>query len=259
MAADSDSIPSSSASLRIASSVFGGAGDAALALVRHVPAQIAFWALLGLLAGLAAAGLSLLLAALILDGGAAALLRGWRWLVPALLPPAGLVALGVHGFHRGTAQAALALEAQWSVVAQSIDRVFARIDPGIAARLANLPLAQAETQFKQLVRRALGDTDEAVPRRGPVAWALRRVRRLLAARIEAVLLAAYRAEAGTHGAGGGVDLAKVRDHAVEAVTARLRESLLGPLDGQLWLLLFLLFGLGIGGHYLAVGLLALLR
>ncbi len=240
------------------SSLLGGAGSAALAVVRHVPVRALLWAVLGMLGGALAVAASLLLGALTLDGGAASMLRGARFLVPLLLPVIGFIAFGLHGANRGVAHAALALEAQWGLVAQLVDRAIALVGQHLGARLANLPLAQAESALKGVIRTGLGSEEMANRRGGLTGWVLRQARALLTAKAEACLLSAYRAEYTADAAGGGgIDLAKVRDRAVEQLTGHLREFLLGPLNGQLMALLVLFFGLGIGWYHLGLGLVAL--
>lgn len=242
----------------LSSSLLGGAGSAALAVVRHVPVRALLWAVLGMLGGALAVAASLLLGVLTLDGGAASMLRGARFLVPLLLPVIGFIAFGLHGANRGVAHAALALEAQWGLVAQLVGRAIALIDQHLGTRLANLPLAQAESALKGVIRTSLGSEETAQRRGGLTGWVLRQARALLTAKVEACLLSAYRAEYKTDAAGGGgIDLAKVRDRAVEQLTGHLREFLLGPLNGQLMLLLVLFFGLGIGWYHLGLGLVAL--
>lgn len=241
----------------LASTVLGGAGNAVLAVARHVPTRGMLWAMLGTLGGALAVALSLLLGALTLEGGAAGMLRGARMIVPLLLPVIGFIAFGLHGIHRGVAHAALAIEAQWGLVAQLVDRTLALIDQHLGARLAELPLAQAERALKDLVRRGLGDDE--LPRGGLVRWTIAKARRLLVDKVETFLLSAYRAEATAQRAGGGVDLGKVRERVIGELGAHLRESLLGPLNGQLVLLLVLFFGFGIGWYHLGLGLAALVR
>ncbi len=242
----------------LASSVLGGAGTAALAVVRHVPTRALLWAVVGMLGGALAVAASLLLGALTLDGGAASMLRGARFVVPLLLPVIGFIAFGLHGANRGVAHAALALETQWGLVAQLVERAIALVGQHLGTRLANLPLAQAESALKGLIRSSLGSDDPTQRRGGVTGWVLRQARALLTAKVEAVLLSAYRAEYTANApGGGGIDLAKVRDRTIEQLTGHLREFLLGPLNGQLMLLLVLFFGLGIGWYHLGLGLVAL--
>lgn len=241
----------------LATTVLGGAGNAVLAVARHVPTRGMLWAVLGTLGGALAVALSLLLAALTLDGGAAGMLRGMRLIVPLLIPVIGFIAFGLHGINRGIAHAALAIEAQWGLVTQLVDRTLALIDRHVGARLTDLPLAQAERTLKDLVRRGLGD--DAMPHTGLVGWIVAKARRLLIDKVETCLLSAYRAEATAQRAGGGVDLGKVRERAIGELGAHLREFLLGPLNGQLALLLVLFFGLGIGWYHLGLGIAALVR
>lgn len=242
------------------SALLGGAGNAALTVARHVPTRAVLWAVGGLLLGVVAVGASLLLAALTLDGaaaldgGAKAVLYKSRYVVWLLLPLVGLVAFGAHGFQRGIARAALALEAQWGLVAGIVDATVAQLDQQIGTRLANLPLAQAEAALKALVRRALGD--ETSTRGGVTGWVLRTLRNVITEKVETFLLTAYRAEATAQG-GGGIDLAKLRDRVVDEVGAHLRESLLGPLNLQLVTLLILYVGIGVGWFHLALALIAL--
>lgn len=245
------------ASASLASTLLGGAGSAALAVVRHVPTRGMLWAVLGTLAGALAVALSLLLGAVTLDGGAAGMLRGVRLVVPLLLPVIGFIAFGLHGINRGIAYAALAIEAQWGLVAQIVERTFVLVDRQLGARLHDLPLAQAEQVLKDLLRRGLGD--DAAPRAGVVGWILGKAHRLLVDKVETCLLSAYRAQASAQRAGGGVDLLKVHARVVDELGAHLREFLLGPLDGQLALLLVLFFGLGIGWYHLGLGVVALVR
>lgn len=242
----------------LTSSVLAGAGNAALAVVRHVPTRALLWAILGMLGGALAVAGSLLLGALTLDGGAASMLRGARFLVPLLLPVIGFIAFGLHGANRGVAHAALALEAQWRLVEQLVDRAITLIGQHLGTRLANLPLAQAESALKGVIRTSLGSDETALRRGGLTGWVLRQARALLTVKVEACLLSAYRAEYKADAAGGGgIDLAKVRDRAIEELTGHLREFLFGPLNGQLMLLLLLFFGLGIGWYHLGLGLVAL--
>lgn len=242
------------------SALLGGAGNAALTVARHVPLRAVLWAFGGLLLGVFAVGLSLLLAALTLkgeaalDGGATAMLHSARYLVLLLLPLVGFVAFGAHGFQRGIARAALALEAQWGLVVRIVDATIAQLDQQVGARLTNLPLAQAEAALKALVRRALGDDTDG--RRGIVGWVLRTLRNTIVEKVETYLLAAYRAEVTAQG-GGGIDLTKLRDRVVEEVSAHLRESLLGPLNMQLAVLLLLYVGIGVGWFHLALAVVAL--
>lgn len=176
--------------------------------------------------------------------------------MPLLLPLLGAALFFVHGLHRGVAQAALALEAQWGLVAQIVDRVIGVIGQHLGARLHNLPLAQAEAAIKQGVQGFLGS--EASPPGGLRGWVVTKVRSLVTAKVETCLLAAYRAEQGEQG-GGGVDLAKVRDRCVAEVSGHLAELVLGPLGSQLGVLLLVFFGLGIGWFHLGLGIVALLR
>jgi hypothetical protein len=242
------------------STLLGGAGNAALTVARHVPTRAVLWAFGGLLLGVVAVGLSLLLAALTLDGpaaldgGAKEMLYKSRYVVWLLIPLVGFVAFGAHGFQRGIARAALALEAQWGLVARIVDATVAQLDQQVGARLANLPLAQAEAALKALVRRVLGDETSA--RGGLTGWVLRTLRNTIIEKVETYLLAAYRAEATAQG-GGGIDLAKLRDRVVEEVGAHLHESLLGPLNLQLVVLLILYVGIGVGWFHLSLALVAL--
>lgn len=242
------------------SSLLDGAGAAAMTIARHVPVRAALWALGGLLLGLLAVGVSLLLGAATLegaaalDGGAAAMLHASRFAVLVLVALVGFVAFGAHGFQRGVAHATLALEARWGLLARSVDAVFAQLDRRVGAHLANLPLAQAETTLKALVQRALGNPAEG--RRGFRGWVLRALRDRITGAVETYLLSAYRAELTVQG-GGGVDLARLRERVVEAATGHLRESLLGPLNLQLAVLLLLFVGLGVGWFHLALAIVAL--
>lgn len=245
----------SASALRLGDNLITGAGNAAMIVVRHVPLRAVLWGLAGFGAGLLAILLSALLAWFTL-GSARPLFDGPRIAVPLLLPLVGAALFFVHGLHRGVAQAALALEAQWGLVAQIVDRVIGLIGQQLGTRLHNLPLAQAEAAVKQGVQRFLGD--EASPAGGLRGWVVAKVRGLVTAKVETCLLAAYRAEQSEQG-GGGVDLAKVRDRTVAEVSGHLAELVLGPLSSQLIVLLVLFFGLGIGWFHLGLGIAALLR
>lgn len=241
-------------------SLLDGAGAAAMTIMWHVPLRAALWALGGLLLGLLTVAVSLVLAAATLegaaalDGGAVAMLQSSRfgvWLLVSLL---GLLAFGAHGFQRGIAHAALALEARWGILARSVDAALMQLDRTVGAHLANLPLAQAESALKALVHRALGN--DADGRRGFLAWVSRALRNRITGVVETYLLSAYRAEI-TAGRGGGIDLARLRDTVIAAATGHLRESLLGPLNLQLAVLLLLFVGLGVGWFHLALAIVAL--
>ncbi|TDR45757.1 hypothetical protein DFR29_104185 [Tahibacter aquaticus] len=245
----------SASALRLGENLLAGAGTAAMSVVRHVPLRALLWGLSGFGAGLLAVLLSALLAWLTL-GSAGQLFAGPRIAVPLLLPLLGAALFFVHGLHRGVAHAALALEAQWGLVAQIVDRVVALVDQHLGARLHNLPLAQAEAAIKQGVQRFLGS--EASPAGGLLGWVVAKVRSLVTAKVETCLLAAYRAEQSEQG-GGGVDLAKVRERTVAEVSGHLAELVLGPLRSQLIVLLLLFFGLGIGWFHLGLAIVALLR
>ncbi|HSX59273.1 MAG TPA: hypothetical protein VLF18_03635 [Tahibacter sp.] len=248
------------ASPNVLSSVLGTAGGAAMTVARHVPTRAVLWALGGFLLGLLAVGVSLLLARATLggaaahDGGAAAMLHAGRYVVLLLVPLVGLVAFGAHGFQRGLAHATLALEAQWGLVVRIVDTTIAQLDQQVGPRLANLPLAQAETTLKAYIRRALGDENNG--RRGLAGWVLRTLRATIVGKVETWLLSAYRAEVTAQG-GGGIDLTKLRDRVVEEVGAHLRESLLGSLNFQLVVLLVLFVGLGAGWFHLALAVVSL--
>lgn len=249
------------AETNLASSLLGGAGNAAMTVVRHVPLRTVLWALGGLLLGVIAVSVSLLLGsatlegAAALDGGAAAMMHSGRYLVSLLVPFVGVVAFGAHGFQRGLAHATLALEARWGLVVRIVDATIAQLDRQFGTRLANLPLAQAESALKALVGRALGDDVDG--RRGFAGWMMRTLRNTIRGTVETYLLSAYRAEVTAQG-GGGVDLAKLRGRVVEEVTTRLRESLLGPLNLQLVVMLVLFVGLGAGWFHLALALVGML-
>lgn len=239
-----------------AAALLGEAGNAALTIARHVPTRVLLWGLLGLAAGLLAAGLSLLLGWLTLAGGAADMLRGARVLVFVLLPLVGMVLFGLHGLNRGIARAALALEAQWGLVRQVVDRVIDLLQQQLGTRLANLPLATLEEKLKQAIRSYLG-SEESDSGRGLRAWVVRKARRLVTQKVETWLLRAFRAEQNVQG-GGGIDLDKVRASAAEQLGGQLQDFVAGPLNGQLALLLLLFFGLGIGWYHLGLGVVALL-
>jgi hypothetical protein len=254
------SVPSENVETNLLSSLLGGAGNAALTVARHVPLRAALWALGGLLLGLLAVAVSLALGAATLegpaslDGGAAAMLRASRYVVMLLIPLVGFVAFGAHGFQRGIAHATLALEAQWGLIGRIVGTTVAQLDRQVGTRLASLPLAHAEATLKALVGRALGD--DADGRRGFTGWVLRTLRNTIKGKVETYLLSAYRAEVTAQG-GGGIDLAKLRDRVVEEATGHLRESLLGPLNLQLAVLLLLFVGLGVGWFHLALAIVAL--
>lgn len=241
--------------LRLGETLLSGTGSAALTVVKHVPGRSLLWGALGFAAGLLAIALSALLAWLLL-GSAGPLFGGWRLAVTLLLPVAGAVLFFLHGSNRGVAHAVLALEAQWGLVRQVVDRVFALLQPQFGERLGNLPLAQAEAAIKQGIQRFLGS--ESGGGRGFAAWLLGKVRALVTAKVEACLLAAYRAEQ-TGSGGGGVDLVKVRDRTVDELSGHLAERVLEPLNTQLILLLVLFFVVAVGWYPLFVGILALVR
>lgn len=241
--------------LRLGETLLSGSGSAALTVVRHVPGRALLWGALGFAAGLVAIGLSAVLVWL-LFGSAGALFSGWRLIVTALLPVAGAVLFFLHGSNRGVAHAVLALEAQWGLVQQVVDRVFALLQPQFGERLGRLPLAQAEAAIKQGIQRFLGS--ESGGGRGMGAWLLGKVRGLVTAKVETCLLAAYRAEL-TDGGGGGVDLAKVRDRTVQELSGQLAGHVLDPLNTQLLLLLLLFFGVAMGWYPLLLGIQALAR
>lgn len=242
------------------SSLLDGAGAAAMTITRHVPLRAALWALGGLLLGLLCVMVSLVLGAATLegaaalDGGAVAMLQSSRFGVLLVVSLVGFVAFGAHGFQRGIAYAALALEARWGLLARSVDAALLQLDRAVGARLANLPLAQAESALKAVVHRALGN--DADGRRGFLAWVSRVLRTRIACVVETWLLSAYRAEI-TAGRGGGIDLARLRDTVIAEATGHLRESLLGPLNLQLAVLLLLFVGLGVGWFHLALAIVAL--
>lgn len=240
-----------------AAALLGGAGNAALTIARHVPTRVLLWALLGLGAGLLADGLALLLGWLTLSGGAAEMLRGPRLAVFVLLPLTGMFLFGLHGMNRGVARAALALEAQWGLVRQVVDRIIDLLQEQLGTRLANLPLATLEAKLKQVTRNYLG-SEETDSGRGLFAWVLRKARRLVTENVETWLLRAFRAEQSAQG-GGGIDLEKVRASAVDQLSGHLQELVAGPLNGQLAVLLLLFFGVGTGWYHLGLGLVALFR
>jgi hypothetical protein len=240
-----------------AATLLGGVGNAALTVARHVPTRILLWAAIGFCAGLLAVALSLLLGWLTLEGGAADMVRGARIFVPVLLPVIGLIAFGLHGMQRGIARAALALEAQWGLVRQVVDRVIALLQQQLGTRLANLPLATLEDRLKQAIKTYLGSEDNDTGR-GLLAWVVRKARRLITEKVETFLLRAFRAEQGAQG-GGGIDLEKVRARVAEQLSSHLQEIVAGPLNGQLAVLLLLFFGFGTGWYHLGLGLLALIR
>lgn len=241
--------------LRLGETLLSGSSSAALTVVRHVPGRALVWGALGFAAGLAAIVLEVLLVWL-LFGSAGVLFSGWRLAVTALLPVAGAVLFFLHGSNRGVAHAVLALEAQWGLVRQVVDRVFALLQPQFGERLGNLPLAQAEAALKQGIQRFLGS--EPAGGRGMGAWLLGKVRGLVTAKVEACLLAAYRAEL-TGSGGGGVDLAKLRERTVEELSGHLAERVLEPLNAQLILLLALFFAVGLGWYPLFAGIASLAR
>lgn len=236
--------------LRLGETLLSGGGNAARIVIKHVPGRALLWGALGLAAALLAILLSAVLTWLLL-GSAGALFHGWPLAVTLLLPVAGVVLFFLHGGNRGVAHAVLALEAQWGLVKQVVERVFALLQPQFGERLGNLPLAQAEAAIKQGIQRFLGS--ESGGGRGFSAWLMGKVRGLITAKVEACLLAAYRAEQ-SDGGGGGVDLAKVRDRTVEELSGHLAERVLGPLNLQLVLLLVLFFVVGVGWYPLLVGL-----
>ncbi|MBL8300125.1 MAG: hypothetical protein JNN30_17440 [Rhodanobacteraceae bacterium] len=248
------------AGTNLLSSLLGGAGNAALTVARHVPLRAVLWALGGLLLGVLTVAASLWLSsatlsgAASLDGAAAAMLHASRFAVWLLIPLVGLVAFGAHGFQRGIAHAALALEARWNLVARTVDATIARLDQQIGARLADLPLAQAEQALKDLIHRVLGE--DTGGRRGIMGWVLRVLRTTIVSKVETCLLSAYRAELTAKG-GGGIDLAKLGARAVEEVGGHLRDSLFRPLNLQLAVLLLLYVVLGVGWFHLALAILAL--
>jgi hypothetical protein len=124
-------------------------------------------------------------------------------------------------------------------------------------------LQRLEAALKQRVTTHLGSDDEDEGR-GLLPYVLRRARRVLVPRIESYLLTAYREEQRADGSGGGVSLAKVRERTLRAVSERLAELVMSPLNKQLavfmtlyvllaagwWFWLLLLFGglSKLGGH-----------
>jgi hypothetical protein len=235
-----------------AAALASGAGTALKIVAGQLLRRSLPWFPLGLAAGLLAAGLAYGFGTLPPTGSGLAG-RLLQLSLILLLPLLGLVLFGLHGLNRGAAHAALALEAQWGLVAQAVDGVLGLIRQRLGTQLANLPLAQIEAALKQAVRSYLGD-EESGGRRGLSGWMLRKARRLVVRNVELVLLSAFRAQLSGKDGGGGIDLHKVRDQVIEQAGGHLREFLLGPLTPQLVLLLVLFFGLGVGGYPLLRGL-----
>ena len=145
---------------------------------------------------------------------------------------------GIHGLHRGAARAMLALEEKFGLVSYLVDAVLSRLDSVVGAGLANLPLERVERALKQVIATYLG-TAEQDDGNGLLAYVLRRARGALMPPIEACLLTAYRQAQDENGAGGGVSLAKVRENALSALSERLSEIVISPLNKQLALLMTL--------------------
>jgi hypothetical protein len=212
-------------------SLLGRAGAVALAAVKHLPTRAALGGALGFLVGVVGVALSYVLGIAVM--GREALVLGPLVAVPLAIPPLGAILFGVHGLHRGAAHAALALEAQFGLVAHVTERLLARLEERFGERLANLPLQQVQDALNDVIATYLGSDDATLGSgRGLLAYVLRRARTGIARRIATLFLAAYREELRASGEGGGIAMAKLRTRTTAALTDRFEDLLFSPLDRQ---------------------------
>lgn len=208
------------------------AGSVALTVVKHVPTRGALWGAIGFVVGTVCVLASLAMGLLVMARGA--LLLGYLIAIPIAIPPLGFALFGMHGLHRGAARAILALDQRFGLVSHLVERVLLGLERHVGPGLANLPLQRLEVALKRTATDLLGsDDDEENEGKGMLAWVLRRARRALIPRIESYLLTAYRAEQQADGSGGGVSLQTVRDRTQQAVSERLTDIVMSPLNKQL--------------------------
>ncbi len=239
-------------------SLLAAAGTTVYAIAKHVPTRGVLFGLLGFVLGLVAAGLAFAIALARLERGAMLLAEPPFVLVVVLVPFASAALLGMHGLHRGAARAALELERKAGLVRHVVERVFAALEASVGPALASLPLAKLEVALKDATARYLG-SDELDEGRGITRYVLRRAKRAIVRRIDVYLLAAYRAEVGAGGAGGGgVDLGKVKARVVAELSGGLGDLVMAPLQKQLFLFVALILVVGAGWFELVILLLGTL-
>ncbi len=218
-------------------------GTVATTVVKHVPTRAVWWGLIGFVVGALGVALSFGIGLLVMDRGA--LILGYLIVIPLLIPVLGAALFGVHGLHRGAARAVLELDRKFGLVSYLVDRVLSRLEQHVGPGVSNLPLQRWESALKDTVASYLGSAEESEGS-GVMAYVLRRARRALLPRIEGYLLTAYRAEQQADGSGGGVSLAKVRESALRAVSQRLTQIVMSPLNKQLavFMTLYVLVAVG---------------
>ena len=213
------------------------AGTVAFTVVKHIPTRGALWGGIGFVVGTLCVLASFSIGMLVMDRGA--LVLGYLVGIPLAIPPLGFFLFGLHGLHRGAARAILELDRKFALVSHLVDRVLSRVERHVGTGLSNLPLQRLEVALKETVESLLGTDEEDQGSTGVLAYVLRRARRKLVPRIEAYLLAAYRAELQADGSGGGVSVEKVRERTQLAVSERLTEIVMSPLNKQLALFMTL--------------------
>lgn len=239
-----------------ATSFLQKAGSAVVSIAKHVPTRAALWTVLGFFFGLVADAGYFALGLLTLDRASMVLAEPPVVFVPFLVPFLGAALFGVHGAHRGAARAALEIEAKLGLVSHVVNRVLSFVETRFGASLANLPLDRAEAALKDAVATYLGSGD-LEDGGGLSGWVLRRAKRAITGKIELYLLSAYRAESSEAGAGGGVDMNRVRERVIRELSSRMGEFAMSPLNKQLAIFLVLFFGLGIGWFHLVLFVLSL--
>lgn len=208
-----------------------------------MPTRAVLWALIGLVVGALCVTLSFAIGLLAMGRGA--LVLGYLVVIPLVIPVLGMVLFGMHGLHRGAARAVLELDRKFGLVSYLVDGVLSRLERHLGPSVGNLPLQRWESSLKETVASYLGSDDE-VEATGLMAYVLRRARRALVPRIEGYLLTAYRAEQQADGSGGGVSLVKVRERALRAVSERLTQIVMSPLNKQLALFMTLYVLVAVG-------------
>jgi hypothetical protein len=211
------------------SSFLDKAGTVALTAVKHMPTRMVLWGLVGLGVGTAGVVVSYILGALKMGRGA--LLLGYNSIIPVAIVILGAVVFGIHGLHRGTARAALALEEKFGLVDHVVGRVMSMLVGRFGEKLANLPLQQLENALKEIVAKILSSKEEGS---WLVSYVVRRAQKAVVLRIEKYLLHAYREELGRDGSGGGIAIRKLHDRVSQEISGRLGELVMAPLNKQLF-------------------------
>ena len=221
-------------------------GTVATTIVKHVPTRGLLWGVIGFVVGLACVVVSFAVGVSVMGRGA--LLFGYLLAIPFAIPPLGFALFGMHGLHRGVARAILALDQKFGLVSHLVDRVLARLEQAVGPSLSNLPLQRLELSLKDAVSKYLASSTEDEGT-GVLGYVLRRARKALVPRIESYLLTAYRAEQQADGTGGGVSLQKVRERTQLAISERLTEIVMSPLNKQLAIFMTLYVVLAAGWWY----------